>query len=110
MAKDKGNTDEPAYPINLAGTMPPKPANGLNAIYQQMVESPGDRRVAVVEFDCLRYTVETDTGEVRIVVRFRQIEPLSGEAAKTAHGLLDEAQAARTGQFTYPQDDGVPSA
>jgi hypothetical protein len=109
MPKDT-NGDDKRQPISLAGTRPANAANGLNAIYAQLVENPGERRTAVVEFDCQNYSVDTDEGTVSVTVRFRQIEPLSGDAAATARHLLDQAQAARAGQFDFaPQGQETSS-
>lgn len=93
---------EPKQPQNtvaLAGTLPTDPHNGLKAILDDLIESPGLRRYAVVEFYAMKDTKITDDGTHQIVVRWSRIEPVFDDDAKAVISLLDEAQGNRLGQL-----------
>ena len=98
--------NEPHNTVNLAGTMPKGPANGLLAIVDDLIEHPQRRRYAVVEFDTMRRVSDTDDGKWQAIVRFRQIEPMSGEHASAAEAMMVSAQTERLGQLNLTSPEG----
>jgi hypothetical protein len=93
--------------MGLAGTLPPNQANGWLAILGQLAADPATRRRAVIEFDVLRRVVETDTEQIRPVIRIRQVEVATdADTDARAVQLLDDLQAARTGQPMLPAGAG----
>jgi hypothetical protein len=94
--------------MHIAGTVPAKPANGWLAILDQLVTDPGRKRLAIIEYDVLRRTVETDDESVRPTLRIRQAEPLTGDLEGKGQELFGDAQSARTGQIALIGSADIP--
>lgn len=97
---------DPADKVNLAGTMPPAPHDGLTPIVEALIDDPGKKRYAVCEFYIMSDKVSTDDETHQVVVRWTRIEPVAGDDAKTVLAMLDEARGARTGIHPLPVGDG----
>lgn len=83
--------------------------NGLNDIEEQLIENPHDRHFAVVEIGVKRVVRDVADGDTeRPTVQIFQIEPLDGDAAKTAKELMTGAYKARTGKTAPPPQDALP--
>jgi len=80
-------------------------ANGLTAIEKELVASPDGVHVVVALVNRKRLTVEDDASETTPTARIVHIEPLSGEHADAARGLLMAALKERTGAVTLPFDE-----
>jgi hypothetical protein len=94
---DDGKTGGPQ--MHLAGTLPASQANGWLSILDRLASDPGVRRLAVIEYDVLRRVVDTDTEQIRPIIRIRQVEICEEhELKERAAQLLDDGQTARTGQ------------
>lgn len=91
---------------NLAN-LPKGETNGLSAIAGEladegMARKPRRLRAALAVFDSRRVTVDADTHDEIVTVRFLRIETLLPEDLGAAEKLLRRALEARSGQTTLP--------
>jgi hypothetical protein len=81
--------------------------NGLDAQAADLNDNPEQIRVAVVWYDTLKITIDTDTGAHVPTVRVRRIEPI-GNVETTPDDLrklVDAATETRTGRVPLPFDE-----
>ena len=108
MADDDGPTGKGPR-IGLSGAPPTSQVNGWLTILDHLISDDGyaRRRMAVIEYDVLRRVHESDTGQVKPIIRIRQVEVCESRATgpdeppqlyERAAQLLDDAEAERTGQ------------
>lgn len=90
---------EPKDTLAFAGSLPTDPHNGVKAILADLVQNPGIRRYAVVEFHALYDKKNVDDGTHQIIIRWDRVEPVFDDDAKAVISLLDEAQGSRLGQL-----------
>lgn len=84
----------------------PKSGNGLEAISDQLVETPEQVHVVVALVDCSQITVNTDDETSEPTARILSIEPITDQGSEgIARRLLREAYARRTGTTTLPFDE-----
>jgi hypothetical protein len=116
-------TDQPANHTAPPAAPPPEPAgertvktnalmpkgegNGLTAIAallaaEALGRAPKTVRAALVIFDSARVTMEGDTGEAKVTVRFRRVEPLLQSDYPQAEKLVRRALESRNGQAQLP--------
>ena len=86
--------------LNIAGTVPPAPANGLWGIFDQLINTPGQTHVGIVVVDAQYTKHDTDTGDIAPTVRLRQFEfPVTADDRAALVAMLDRLQMDRTGQL-----------
>lgn len=93
--------------VNIAGTFKKdeRELNGLEAIAEDLIGNPLERRVVAALVETKRVVEDfADGGSKRVVTSIVHIEPLTGDAATDARKYLDEAYRARTGR-----DESAPT-
>jgi len=88
----------------LSSALPGGDGNGLAAIARQLIDDPEEVHVAIALVDCMRKTIDTDTGEVEPTARIRRIEVINGVDRELAQKMLRRALEERTGQTVLPMD------
>lgn len=80
--------------------------NGLDSLATDMIDNPKQQRVAIVWFDTVKVTVDTDTETEVPTARIRRFEPLGNveDVDTTVRDLVAKATEARTGKSPLPFD------
>lgn len=91
--------------MNISGSLPGGDGNGLEAIYQELKDSPKNKHVAVVIVDGKSSKFDADTGEWNVTARIRRIEVISDSGDQAAcEALMRRALDKRTGREALPYD------
>lgn len=72
--------------------------NGLDHVVDELIETPGEIRLALVWYDVSKITDNTDAGTRIPTARVRRIEPLAGTLETQARKIGEKAHTARTGK------------
>ena len=80
--------------------------NGVDALADDLVKDPETIRVAVLWFDAVKITHDTDTGNDVPTIRVRRVEPIGDVESipKTIRTIVDKATETRTGRASLPFD------
>lgn len=93
--------------VKLGAKMPGDfETNGLDALAEELIETPKTLRAAFVVFDVAKITVNPDTEAEVPTVRVRRFEPL-GKADEVSQAIRDaytQAVEDRTGRTALPLD------
>ena len=106
--------------MNLSGKLPDEDANGLHRIGLDLVDDPARVRLAVVEFDVSKVTIDTATGGRTATLRLLTIEPVvDRDEVLRIRSLVGRERRRRQGAaplpgqlalFTEDPEDGGASA
>jgi hypothetical protein len=88
----------------LNSALPKGSANGLDALADQLLDSPHTIHVVVALVDCKDSKTDYDTGDVVPTARIRRVEPITGADKDLAGKLLRRALALRLGETVLPFD------
>lgn len=80
--------------------------NGLDSLAADMIDNPKQQRVAIVWFDTVKVTVNTDDDSEVPTARIRRFEPLGNveDVDASVRDLVAKATEARTGKSPLPFD------
>lgn len=91
--------------MNISGSLPGGDGNGLEAIYQELKDTPKDKHIAVCIVDGKSSKFDADTGEWVVTARIRRIEVIRRPDDKGAcETLMRRALDERTGREALPYD------
>ncbi|WGD38499.1 hypothetical protein [Lysinibacter sp. HNR] len=85
--------------ISISGQVPAEAQNGMATLTEEWLEDPTPEAVvAVVVIERHGFKHDDTKQERTATMKFRHIEPLTGEAAVVARDLLEEACGVRGGE------------
>lgn len=93
--------------VKRQSLLPKGEDNGLEALAAVLADEGAHRtpkrlRAALVIFDAKRVTIDSDTGEEQVTVRFRRVEALLADDLPTAEKLLRRALEKRSDMDVLP--------
>lgn len=88
----------------IASTLPKGDGNGLDAIANDLIDSPSDIHVVVALVDCKKVTTDFDSGDVIPTARIRRIEAIEESDKDLAAKMMRRALERRTGKTVLPFD------
>jgi hypothetical protein len=97
--------------VKLAGRLPGSiESNGMYSVEGALVESPKERRLAVIWYDVPKITDDVETGDRVPTIRILRIEPIGDvdEASQALQELVLQKAEARLGATPLPFGDVGP--